>query len=241
MQLPLDIQWNAAATLERYIAGANADAVRLVEDLVAGTLEAPAIHLHGPAGVGKSHLLQGACRRLTGEGRMAVYLPLHQLSGYGVAVLEGWESAALVALDDLDELEARPDWQEGVFHLFNRTVDAGGRLLLAARRPPLELPVALEDLRSRVSWGPVVGLHPADEATCRAILRQRAGVRGLDLPDATVDYLLRRVPRDLPQLLELFEALDRASLAAGRRLTVPFVRQTLRALHWPGVDTQPPR
>ncbi|MCG5528527.1 DnaA regulatory inactivator Hda [Halorhodospira halophila] len=227
MQLPLNIRWNAAAELDRFVPGENDTALRLVTDLADGVLEAPALYLHGPHGVGKSHLLQGACRRVTSAGGVAVYLPLDQLLGHGAAVLDGWEQAQLIALDDLDALHGRDEWQGAVFHLYNRVVERGGRLLFAGQRPPAELPLELPDLRSRLGWGPVVAVREPDEATCLAILRQRAAQRGLELPDATARYLIRRLPRELPGLLAFFETLDRASLAAGRRLTVPFVREIL--------------
>ena len=59
------------------------------------------------------------------------------------------------------------------------------------------------------------------------ILRQRAQTRGLELDDAVLDWLFRRVDRDLGTLTALLDRLDRASLAAQRRITVPFLRQTL--------------
>jgi len=237
VQLPLNIRWNAAAELDRFIAGDNAEALRLVADLADGALEAPAIYLHGPSGVGKSHLLQGACRRITQAGGVSAYLPLGQLLDYGAEVLAGWEQVDLIALDDLDALSGRPDWQDGIFHLYNRTVERGGRLVLAGREAPAELPVGLADLRSRLGWGPVVAMEAPGEATCLAVLRQRAAQRGLEMPEATARYLIRRVPGGLPGLLERFETLDRASLAAGRRLTVPFVREILTGRRQSGADT----
>ncbi len=237
MQLPLNIRWNAAAELERFVPGDNAAALRLVGEMADGALEAPAIYLYGPQGVGKSHLLQGACRRVTQAGGVPAYLPLAQLLDYGAEVLVGWEQVDLIALDDLDALSGRPDWQDGILHLYNRTVERGGRLLLAGRAAPADLPVGLADLRSRLGWGPVAAMQAPDEATCLAVLRQRAAQRGLEMPEATARYLIRRVPGGLPGLLERFETLDRASLAAGRRLTVPFVREILGGRRKPGADT----
>ncbi len=238
VQLPLNIRWNAAAELERFVAGDNGEALRLVTALADGALSAPVAYLHGAASVGKSHLLQGACRRVTAGGGVAVYLPLDQLLDHGPVVLEGWERAHLVALDHLDLLGSIPGaWQDALFHLYNRTVDRGGRMLFAARHPPGELPLAFEDLRSRLAWGPIIPVHHPDDAICLTILRQRAAERGLELPPRTARYLLRRMPRELSQLLALFETLDRASLAAGRRLTIPFVRQVLAASRSRGEDT----
>jgi DnaA-homolog protein len=61
------------------------------------------------------------------------------------------------------------------------------------------------------------------------LLRQRAAARGLDFDDAALEWMLRRCSRDLGSLTGVFERLDRASMVAQRRLTVPFLRQVLGA------------
>ena len=72
-------------------------------------------------------------------------------------------------------------------------------------------------------------LSPLDDDGRRAVLRDRAQRRGLVLDDASIDWLLRRKGRDLATLTALLDVLDRASLAAQRRITVPFLKETLAA------------
>jgi DnaA family protein len=99
--------------------------------------------------------------------------------------------------------------------------------LSAAHAAPEQLGVCLPDLRSRLGWGGVYALQPVDDAARMQILRVRAHERGLELPEDTAQFLLRRCPRDLPALMALLERLDAAALTAQRRLTVPFVREVL--------------
>jgi len=73
----------------------------------------------------------------------------------------------------------------------------------------------------------VFRLEPLDDEDRILALRLRAGHRGLELPDETARYLLRRLPRDMRALCEWLDRLDIASLAAQKRLTVPFVRGVL--------------
>ena len=89
------------------------------------------------------------------------------------------------------------------------------------------LPLTLPDLRSRLSQCVRLMLEPLDDAGRADVLRLRAQRRGLQLEDTAIDWLLRRVDRDLASLTELFDRLDRESLAAQRRLTVPFLRRVL--------------
>jgi DnaA family protein len=91
----------------------------------------------------------------------------------------------------------------------------------------LALGLALPDLRSRLGQCARIALEPLDDAGRAEVLRLRAQRRGLQLEDAAIDWLLRRVDRDLASLTALFDRLDRESLAAQRRLTVPFLRGVL--------------
>lgn len=158
---------------------------------------------------------------------MAVYLPLGEVASYGPALLDGLEQSDLVCLDDLQAVAGDPVWEEALFHLFNRLRDSGRRLLLAADAAPRELPVRLADLQSRLSLALVFQLQPlSDEDKLRA-LQLRASRRGLNLPDDVGRFILTRGGRSMSALFELLDQLDQASLQAQRKLTIPFLKETL--------------
>jgi DnaA family protein len=141
--------------------------------------------------------------------------------------LDALEQADLVALDGLDIVAGNRDDEIALFDAHNRAHDAGRRMLYAARAMPDALPLTLPDLRSRLSQCARIALEPLDDAGRADVLRLRAQRRGLQLDDAAIDWLLKRVDRDLVTLTVLLDRLDRESLAAQRRLTVPFLRQVL--------------
>ncbi len=229
VQLPLGVRLRDDATFANYYPGANAAALGYVERLCeaeAGWTES-LIYLWGSEGVGRSHLLQAACLRFEQRGEQAVYLPLAEVADYGPELLDGLDQAELVCLDDLDAVAGRVDWEEALFHLFNRLRDAGRRLLLAATASPRELPVALPDLQSRLTLALVFQLHAlSDEDKLRA-LQLRASRRGLHLTDEVGRFILTRGERSMSALFELLERLDQASLQAQRKLTIPFLKETL--------------
>ena len=97
----------------------------------------------------------------------------------------------------------------------------------AATHAPDGLPLAVPDLRSRLAQCLRVVLEPLDDDGRADVLRARAERRGLALDPAAIDWLLRREGRELAHLTALLDRLDRASLAAQRRVTVPFLRQVL--------------
>ena len=129
------------------------------------------------------------------------------------------DRAGLVALDDLDAIAGHREDEIALFDLHNRVRDAGVDLVYAARDVPAALPLALPDLRSRLAQCTLLALRALDDDGRAEVLRQRAASRGLIFDEAALEWLLRRHSRDLSDLGALFERLDRASLAAQRRLT----------------------
>ena len=225
-QLPLGLSLRESARFASYFPGQNEEAVNSLRASAEG-LGDTLVYLAGASGLGKTHLLQAACQLAADAGRTSVYLPLRHLPGLSPAVFEGLERMDLVCLDDVDAVAARADWEHGLFDLFNRLREWGGTLLVTAEQRPDKCGMRLADLVSRLCWGVTYVLKPLDEDTLFAAVTYRARARGLELPEDTARFLLRRFPRDLASLCELLDRLDQASLAARRRLTIPFVKAAL--------------
>jgi DnaA family protein len=189
------------------------------------------LYLSGPAGSGKSHLLLGACAQARAAGLDAGYLPLAALAGRVGDALQGQARAALVCLDGVEAIAGRRDDEVALFHFHNAARAAGARVVYAASAMPGALALSLPDLRSRLEQCTRIALEPLDEAGRRDVLRQRGARRGLELDEAVLDWLFRRVGRDLVSLSKLLDRLDKESMAAQRRITVPFLREKL------GTDT----
>lgn len=221
-QFPLPVALRDDAGFENFLASPDSiagQALALLRDQFRPGL---VICLWGGAGAGKSHLARASCRHQPG----ALYLPLDALGGAApTEVLADLDELPLVALDDLDAVAGRSDWELALFGLHNRLVERGGRLLVTARTAPRELPIGLLDLRSRLLAGYGFGLPDHDDAQCLEIVRFRALRLGLQLGQDAGHYLLRRAPRDLASLMGCLAQLDRAALAHQRQLTVPFIKQ----------------
>jgi DnaA-homolog protein len=225
-QLPLSLKFPPDQRLDAY---AGRDDVR---DLVAGVAAGQRpdwLYLAGAAGSGKTHLLLAACAHAQALGRRAAFLPMPSLSGRLEAALSGQENADLVCLDGLDAIAGKREDEVALFHFHNRARASQARLIYAASTMPAALALSLPDLGSRLEQCTRLALEPLDETARRAVLRQRAARRGLELDEAVLDYLFRRVGRDLATLTNLLDRLDRESLAAQRRITVPFLRGVLDA------------
>ena len=155
------------------------------------------------------------------------YIPLRELAGLGIGVLDGLRQLDCLCLDDMEEVVGRLEWERALFGVLQGIEEGGGRLIAAAQTPPALLEWALPDLGSRFSASAVFQLRVLDEVEQQAALQLRARLRGFELPDETSRWLQRRYPRDMARLYELLDTLDEAALVAQRRLTVPFIREVL--------------
>ena len=225
-QLPLGLALRDSARFNSFFAGQNLEAVQGLQQSATGQSE-PFVYVAGAEGMGKTHLLQAACHDAVQSGRTTSYLPLQELLAYSPAVLDGLEQLDLVCLDDVSAIAGHDEWEQGLFNLFNRVRQSGGTLLIAGATRPDRAGFLLPDLVSRLGWGVTYVLKPLADDDAITALGFRARLRGLELPDETAQYLLRRFPRDLPTLFALFDTLDTASLIEQRRLTVPFVKSVL--------------
>ena len=209
--------------------GAPAAALAQLRALAHGEARESA-YVEGAHGTGKSHLLRATCAEADALGRRIAYLPLVSLRGRLRDALELVAGRDLVAIDGLEAVAGERGDEVALFDLHNRARAEGIGLLYAADAAPAALGFVLPDLVSRLSQCHRIALSPLDDDGRREVLRQRARHRGVAFDDAAIDWLLTRCSRDLSDLSAIFERLDRASLAAQRRLTVPFLRDVLGQL-----------
>ena len=185
------------------------------------------LHLHGIHGSGKTHLLLATVTRAREAGRDAAYLPLPKALGRLADALQALERHAVVALDDVQAIAGQRADEHALFDFHNRMHDAGHAVRYAGDAAPDRLDLLLPDLVSRLNQCTRIRLQPLDDAGRVELMRRHADRRGLVLDDAAVDWLLLHVPRDAASLLASLDRLDHASLAAQRRITLPFLRQVL--------------
>lgn len=226
-QLVLPLRLADHAVFATFLNTGNEALVGLLGDLAHSDMSGGnGCWLWGAPSTGKTHLLQAACEC---ADERSIYLPMRLLSDAGPGVLEGLASRDLVCIDDIEQIVGDDTWERALFNLCNDITDADSRLIVAASAPPRECAITLPDLESRLSRLPTFHLRPLAEADRVTALQLRARHRGLDLPSATARYLLSRSRRDMGSLYSLLDRLDLEALRAKRRLTIPFVRDVMKA------------
>lgn len=226
-QLALGFILPEKATLESYVLAANEQAVADMSANAKGRGE-QFIYLWGATQTGKSHLLQAATEIADKANRSAVYIPLDQAKQFSPDIFDDLEQMDLVCLDGIEQIAGVPQWEQGLFNLFNRIRELHHSLLVAADCSPLNLPIILPDLSSRMSWGLCYQLQPLNDQEKIEALTKDACRRGLEISEETAHYILRHTQRDMGSLRQLLGQLDKASLEAQRRLTIPFIRGFLQ-------------
>ena len=227
-QLALELRMPPDQRFETFVA-APAAALAQLRAIARGESNA-SMFVEGAHGTGKSHLLRATCAEADARGRRIAWLPLASLRGRLREAMELVAGRDLVAVDGLEAIAGEREGEVALFDLHNRARAEGIGLLYAAVAAPTALGFVLPDLVSRLAQCHRIALSPLDDDGRREVLRLRARHRGVAFDDAAIDWLLTRCSRDLSDLSAIVERLDRASLAAQRRLTVPFLRDVLGQL-----------
>ncbi|PIJ51597.1 DnaA regulatory inactivator Hda [Erwinia sp. OLTSP20] len=179
-------------------------------------------------GSGRSHLLHAACASLSARHQAVGYVPLDKRTWFVPEVLEGMEQLALVCIDNIECIAGDDAWEMAIFNLYNRIQESGrARLIITGDRPPRQLNLTLADLASRLDWGQIYRLQPLSDDDKVQALQLRARQRGFELPEDVGRFLLKRLDREMRTLFTTLDRLDYASISAQRKLTIPFVKETL--------------
>ena len=210
-QLVLDLPHRPALGREDFLVSeSNAEAVAAIDSWP--DWPRSGLVLTGPAGSGKSHLAGVWCTR---SGAVAMQAP--DIHG------EADVSVKAMVIDRMDEGID----EVYLFHQLNRAVAGEIYLLLSARLPVAEWPLAVADVISRVRALPVARLDAPDDALMEAVMAKLFADRQLDVDAAVIGYLCRRLERSFDAIGRAVEDLDRAALGERRRITRQFAGSVL--------------
>jgi chromosomal replication initiator protein len=167
------------------------------------------LFIYAGVGLGKTHLLHAiglACRE---RGLNVVYVSSEQFTNQFIAAIQErsteefrtrYRSADVLLIDDIQFIGGKEQTQEGFFHTFNDLHNASRQIVLTSDRPPRALALLEDRLRSRFEWGLTVDIQPPDLETRLAILRAKAQAIGLAVADDVLEFLARKVQRNVREL-----------------------------------------
>lgn len=188
------------------------------------------VYLWGAAGTGKTHLLRAACSHLTRQGERVVWFDGTNALAFAP---EGRWDAVIMDNAHLYDVEQQACAFRWMINALSPLQGPSRAVLAAGQLPPADLPLR-DDLRSRLGWGHVFQLQPLPDAEVARALKSAARMRGMDLPDAVLSYLLTHDARDLRHLMTVVRRLDRFTLQTGRAVTIPLLKSMLDTQDQPG-------
>jgi len=223
------IELNPHYTFERFVIGAGN---RLAHAAALAVAEAPSeaynpVFIHGPPGLGKTHLLVAIANYLeaNGPGLSVRYTTAESFTNEFVGALRSTGAEAfksryrdidVLLIDDVQFLEGKHHTEEEFFHTFNALYESGSQLVLSADRIPSELSTLAARLRDRFEWGLTASVEPPNLATRLAVLRRLVREAGVEVADReALAELANRIDANVRQLHgALTRVLAHASLMA---------------------------
>ncbi len=228
LQFPLQFEFQANKGFDAFYPAANSEIINELHALISNHGERY-LFLYGEAGYGKSHLLQASCQLAHQKGLNPFYYPFNKRKLPTLAMFDDLELVKFVCFDDIDEIAGLLDWEQALLNFFNQHAANNHRLILSAQVHPEDLDIKLPELKSVLMSGLPLKLKPLIGEESVAALICKASHMGLIITPKVGHFLLNHYASDLPSLWILLEQLDKATLSAQRKLTIPFLKQILES------------
>lgn len=169
------------------------------------------LFIYGDSGLGKTHLIYAIAHviRHRDHGSKIAYVKGDDLTNELVEAIragktadmrEKYRQADLLLVDDVQFIAGKKQTQEEFFHTFNTLYESGKQIVLTSDRPPSEMTQLEDRLRTRFEWGLLVDVAPPDFETRLAIVKNKAALLGLELPDKISAYIAEHVTANVRQL-----------------------------------------
>ena len=194
--------------------------------------------IHGGVGLGKTHLLHAVCQALlkAQPGLRLCYISCNAFMDlFHEAVRAGrmndfrnrFRTADVLVIDDIHFLSKHEQTQEEFFHTFNALYQLGKQIILSSDAPPNEIPDLEERLTSRFSAGMVARIERPCFETRVSIIKSKAELHGIELPDDVPSYIAAKIDSNIRELEGGLTRVRGLAMAAGQPISLELARQAL--------------
>jgi len=232
---------NPKYTFETFVVGSSNQFAHAAARAVA---ESPSrsynpLFLYGPVGLGKTHLLHAIGHQILAKhrGLKVQYLTAEQFVNQLINSLrfksmpsfrERFRSIDVLLVDDIQFLANKERTQEEFFHTFNTLYTSQKQIILSSDSSPRNIPSIEERLRSRFEWGLIADIQAPDLETKIAILRRKADLDGVAVPDDVALFIANQVKSNVRELEGMLNRVAAFASLTAKPLSLDLAKETLR-------------
>lgn len=217
-----------AFTFENFIVGSTNKFAHAAAQAVAANPSGAynPLVIYGDSGLGKTHLLN-AIRLEVAKNHPEfniVYVDGEAFTNEIISAIQNnstsefhqkYRTADLLLVDDIQFIAGKDSTQEEFFHTFNTLYNAGKQIVLATDRPPKEIKSLEDRIRTRMEWGLIADIQPPDFETRVAIIRRKADLLGLDIPNDVAEFIANHLKNNIRQLEGVVKKLNAYRMLEG--------------------------
>ncbi len=240
---PLDLPLNSKYTFDTFVVGSSNQFAHAAALAVA---DAPSktynpLYIYGGVGLGKTHLMCAIGHRVKETNRhlRLCYISAEKFMNELINAIrydrtmtfrEKYRSIDILLIDDIQFIAGKERTQEEFFHTFNALYDGQKQIVISSDCPPREIPTLEERLHSRFEWGLIADIQPPDLETKVAILRKKAALEKLDLPDNVALFIASKIKSNIRELEGSLVRLTALSSLRGEPISLSLAQEAIKNL-----------
>ena len=232
---------NPKYTFDSFVIG---NANRFAHAASLAVAEAPAkaynpLFIYGGVGLGKTHLMHAIGHYVLEHmpDLRAVYITSEKFTNEFINAIRDnktsqfrnkYRNIDILLVDDIQFLAGKEQTQEEFFHTFNTLHESNKQIIISSDRPPKEIPTLEDRLRSRFEWGLITDIQAPDLETRIAILRKKAHLEKLELPNDVIVYIAKQIDTNIRELEGGLIRVIAYSSLANKEITIETAKEALK-------------
>ncbi len=197
------------------------------------------LFIYGPSGMGKTHLLLAIRHKVknTNPTLNVVYINGEAFTNEFITAIEQektrefhekYRNVDFLLMDDIQFLAGKIQTQEEFFYTFNELHQIGKQIVLTSDRPPKDIKTLENRLRTRFEWGLLADIAPSDFETRVAIVRRKAQLLQIDIPDEVINYIAKNLKNNIRQLEGAVKKIKAYKLLADSSPSINMAQSVIR-------------